>query len=250
MKSMLLFSIGLAVLLSGNSSLNASLVNFTIFDANGTQANSNVGTFTVTPSAAGDPTTYSFTRTGNLDGGTINDTLSFDFVYTMYTGSSFDGTDVTLGTSVALANFSNPHFMNNYVGDTNTNVLAPCDSFTVSITNISYTSGEGFNSPGVSFDGFNSIAKFGGSSPDAIYLGTTGAVTKTVASGTGTTITLDGVTDLAMTTSITTGTTNQRWRDLNFSFTVPDALAVPEPSSALMFLIGSVVCLARRRGMR
>jgi hypothetical protein len=243
MKKIVLCSITLAVavLVTGKGSLHAAVVTINSFDPNG---NGSAG-FTVTPSAAGDPTTYSFTRTADLDGGTIDDTLSFDFVYTMYTGSSFDGTNVTLGTSVALVDFSNPHYMNNYVGDPNTNTVEPGNSFTVSITNISYTSGEGFNSPGISFDGFNSIAKFGGSSAVDIYLGTTGAVTKTVAEGTGTTITLDGVTTLAMTTALTSGTTNQRWRDLNFSFTVPTA--IPEPASAAMLLMGSLICLARRR---
>lgn len=240
-----MISLAVAVFLAGTNSLHAGIITFTTFDANGTQANSSVGSFTVTPSAAGNPTTYSFTRTGNLDGGTINDTLSFDFVYTMYTGSSFDGTNVTLGTSVALAGFSNPHYMNNYVGDGNTNNVTAGDSFQVNIANISYTSGEGFTNPGISFDGFNSISKFGGGDAD-IFIGTTSAVTKAVGTENGP-ISLDGVSNLVVTTALTSGTSNQRWRDLNFSFTVPDSAAVPEPSSALILLIGAVVCLARRR---
>lgn len=243
-----LFSIGLAVafFLSCNGVLRASLVTFNTFDANGTRASTNVGAFAVTQSV-GDPTVYSFSRTGNLDGGTVNDTLSFDFVYTMFTGSSFNGTNVTLGSSVALADLTNTHYMNNYVGDSNTNQVATGDSFSASITNISYTSGEGFNTPGVSFDGFNSLSKFGGGDAD-VYIGTTNATTAAVGTGNGP-VSLGGVTNLVLTAS---GNSNQRWRDLNFTFTVPDAIAVtvPEPSSATMFLIGSLICLRRRRAGR
>ncbi len=236
-----LITLVVAVLVTGNGAVQAAIVTFNTFDANGTQSSG----FTITPSAPGDPTTYSFTRTANLDGGTIDDTLSFDFVYTMYTGSSFDGTNVTLGTSVALASLGNSHYMNNYVGDGNTNFVSAGDSFTASITNISYTSGEGFNVPAVSFDGFNSLSKFGNGAAD-IYVGTDSAVTKTVGSGNGP-ITLDGVTDLAITTALTTGDSNQRWRDLNFSFTVPDATAVPEPSSFALLGIGLAGFAVRRR---
>ena len=164
--------------------LHANLIIFQgRFDANGSGAFSNVGEFSVTPSA-GDPTTYSFTHTANMDGGTINDTFTFDLVYTMYTGSTFDGNDVTLGSSVALNDFNNPHFMNNYVGDTDTNQVAAGDSFTANITNIVYSSGEGFTSPGVSFRGFNTISKFGDGDDD-LLLGTTAATTLAVPTATG-----------------------------------------------------------------
>jgi len=142
--------LGLVVLLAPSIAC-ASIVNFTTLDANGTQPNSSVGAFTVTTSTSGTSTIYSFTQTGNLDGvGTANDTLSFDLIYDVYTGSTFDGTNVTLGTPTAYNTGGNIHFMNDYIADPDTNAVEAGNSCSASISNIMYTSGEGFNAPGVS----------------------------------------------------------------------------------------------------
>lgn len=235
----------LAVILLGIGFLNGAIVTVNGFDANGTGG----GIFTVTESGGGatSPNTYSFTTTGNLDGGTVNDTLSFDFIYTIYTGSTFDGTDVTLGTPVNYDSTStNLHFANDFVGDPDLNGLSEGDSFTISVANISYVSGEGNNSPAVSFDGFNTIRKFGGGAGD-VYIGTTGAVVETVGAATGSFIDLNGVTNLALTAS-TTQVAGQRLRDLNFSFTVPDAIVIPEPGTfGVVGFLGVMLTLLRRK---
>lgn len=221
-------------------SAQAATINWTSFDANGGDA----AGYTVTKSHALDGTvTYSFTRTANLDGGTVNDTLSFDLVYKMYTGSTFAGGDVTLGTQVAAQNpISDAHYMNAYVGDADGNQVAAGDSFTMTVQNLTYSSGEGFTSPTLSFNGFTSIKKFGGGTAD-VYLGTTGATTETIG-GTGSALALGGVTELTMTAS---ANSNQRWRDLAFSITVPDADPIPEPTSAALIGLGISSALLRRR---
>ena len=233
-KSNNLFSLFTCLL--GASVAQAAVVSITGFDASSTA----ISSFTVT-ATANNPTVYSFTRTGNLDGGTVNDTLSFDLTYTLYTGSTFDGTGAgTLGTSVAQANLGNAHFINNYTGDTDTNSVAAGDSMTLSVSNLSYTSGEGFTAPVLAFNGFNEISKFGNGTAD-IYLGADGSDVRTISSA-NEPLSLGGVTSLTMTAS---AVSNQRWRDLDFSFTVPDA--VPEPSSTSLLGLAGLVLILRRR---
>ena len=129
----------LATLLGITLASQAATVSINSFDAQHTSTSG----FSINHAHAVDGTvTYSFSITGNLDGGTVNDTMSFDLVYKLYTGSTISGSDVTLGTQVAHAQdpITNSHFMNAYVGDTNTNTLTTGDSMTMEITNISYTS--------------------------------------------------------------------------------------------------------------
>ena len=202
---------------------HAATVQLTGFDVGGTSSVSTAGAFTVTTtSAAGaTPTVYRFTRTGNLDGGTTNDTLSFDFVYTIYTGTSISGSDVTLGTpSPQVSGSTNDHFMQDYAGDPNTNALAAGDSFTVVIQNIVYTDGEG-DGEVASFSGFDEVTKFG-TGDAAVLIGTDDANSVTVDAATGSVISLGGVSNLTLTTSITSGVTVQRLRDLDFSFEIAE----------------------------
>lgn len=211
----------LTLLLGFVLSTHAAPIQLTGFDVGGTSSVSTAGAFTVTTTstAGATPTVYRFTSTGDLDGGTTDDTLSFDFVYTIYTGTSISGSDVTLGTPSPLVSGSaNVHFMQDYVGDPNINRLAAGESFTVVIQNIVYTDGEG-DGEVASFSGFDEITKFGtGDTP--VLIGTADASSVTVDAATGSVIPLGGVPDLTLTTTITSGVADQRLRDLDFSFEI------------------------------
>jgi len=224
-----------------------AVLNFNSLDADGAQSSANVDggnieAFDLSSGTDGNSTVFTLSKTANLDGGALDDTLSFELVYTIYTGSSFSDGDVTLGSSVAIAT-SNLHFGQGYTGDPDTNFLEPGNSFTLSIRNISYTDGEGDET--MTFVGFNHMSKFGAGTED-FYLGTIGYTTVSVG-GTGAEVNLGGLTDVTLTTSITAGTANQRLRDLDFSF---ETAAVPEPSSfALLagcFALTSIMVRRRR----
>jgi hypothetical protein len=196
----------------------AAEIEFHTFDGNGSGTGyrlDGAGTgksFDLTITSNGNSIVYSFSETADLDGGTVDDTLSFDMVQTVYTGSTYNATDVTLGSSVQAS--PNMHFGQGYDGDLNANVFYPGDSFTLEIQNIIYTDGEG--DANIEFTGFNSLKKYGGATHD-LLLGTTGYTSLTVG-GTGSTVDLGGVDDVVLTTSITSGTSGQRLRDLNFTF--------------------------------
>ena len=105
-----------------------TLITFSTFDASGTGTGYNIvggGSGGASLSTTvGDPTTFSFTLSGtDLDNGGVNDTLTFDLVYTIYTGSTYDGNDVTLGPTVALDALQT-HYFQNYIGDPDTNSLS------------------------------------------------------------------------------------------------------------------------------
>lgn len=88
---------------------------------------------------------FTFTQTGDLDGlGNTTDTLSFDLCHEAFVGSSFDGTNVTLGTSFdqtlggILIVPANQHFGPN--NDANgENDLDTNERFQLSIENLVYT---------------------------------------------------------------------------------------------------------------
>ena len=144
----------------------AAIVQYTTFDANGGGTGYKLdgvnlgGLGSSVSSAVGGPTIYSFTLINDLDGGGINDTLTFDLVYTLYTGSTISGGNVTLGPTVALSGLTT-HFGQNYVGEPDINTLQAGDSFSLSIQNINYTDGEG-NPDIARFLGFEDMHKFGG----------------------------------------------------------------------------------------
>lgn len=242
----------LGIIAAQSASAASTLIEFYTFDANGDQSNYKIDG--VNSGAApvgktfGDPTTYSFTLVNDLDGGGVNDTLTFDFVYTIYTGSTISGGDVTLGTTQTIVDPGNSHFGQYPTGDPDTNVLSPGDSFRLSIQNISYTDGEG-DSNIARFLGFQQFSKFGGSSDGQdLLLGTTNYTTLDVGTGSGSVIAFnpDGYVadDLVLTTNITSGTANQRLRDLHFDFEVS---AVPEPSSTTLLGLGGLALILRRR---
>jgi hypothetical protein len=224
------------------------LLSFSSFDADGGQPSyqldgSNSGSATLV-SSFGDPTTYSFTLVNDLDGGGVDDTLTFDFVYTIYTGSTISGGDVTLGTTQTIASPGNAHFGQYPTGDPNTNAMLPGDSFRLSIQNISYTDGEG-DSNIARFLGFERFTKFGGSSDGQdLLLGTTSYTTLDVGTSTSSVVDFGGYVadDLVLTTNITSGSANQRFRDLHFDFEV-----VPEPSSTALLGLGGLALMLRRK---
>lgn len=188
--------------------------------------------FTVTRSTVGNTRTLSFTQTGDLDGGTANDTLSFDLIYEAYTGSMFDGTDVTLGAS-ALPNVNNINWHSNSFTTGNT--------LSLGISNVVYTDGEGDDA--AVFTGFTAInpSNYSGSPAGNIdyYVGLAGATTVTG--------------DPTFTADLTSSGTGQlyltaaggpvRLRNLDFAFEI---CPVPEPSSTALFGLAGLGLLARR----
>lgn len=245
----------LSGLLSTTLVSQAALISFSTFDADGTQPSyqidgvnqgSSSPAVTVVQSF-GDPTTYSFTLVNDLDGGGSDDTLTFDFVYTIYTGSTISGGDVTLGSTQTIASPGNTHYGQGYTGDPDSNKIEAGDSFRLSIQNISYTDGEGDGNI-AQFLGFERLTKFGGSlEGEDLLLGTSGFTTIDVGTATGSVVDFGGYVadDLVLTTNITSGTTNQRLRDLHFDFEV-----IPEPSTYALLgglLALSSVMLRRRR---
>ena len=240
----------LAGLLGATIASQGSVIAFERFDANGAQPNYRVdggslGTATLVNSF-GDPTTYSFSLTGDLDGGSIDDTLTFDFVYTIYAGSTYDGNDVTLGTTQTITSPGNLHFGQYPTDDTDTNAMLPGDSFRLSIQNINYIDGEG-NPDFAKFLGFEQFVKFGVSSDGQdLLLGTTNYTTLDVGTASGSVVAFNPggyvAGDLVLTTNITSGTANQRFRDLQFDFEV-----VPEPSSTALLGLGGLALMLRRK---
>lgn len=141
----LILALSLSLFAAQSASAAGTLIEFYTFDADGAQPNyridgANQGGATV-GKTFGDPTTYSFTLVNDLDGSGVDDTLTFDFVYTIYTGSTISGGDVTLGTTETIASTGNSHFGQYPTDDPDLNTLSTGDSFRLSIQNISYTDG-------------------------------------------------------------------------------------------------------------
>ncbi|MGJ8656616.1 MAG: PEP-CTERM sorting domain-containing protein [Akkermansiaceae bacterium] len=190
--------------------------------------------FDVTVSALVDGArTFSFTQTGDLDGGSIDDTLSFNLVYEAYTGSTFDGTDVTLGTA-STPNVNNVNWHNNEFTSGNTLSLA--------VTDIVYTDGEGDET--LSFDGFTAINPTNYSSAVAgdvdYYVGLLGATTITGDPTFTANLTSSGTGPLYFTAS----DGPVRLRNLDFQF---ETSPIPEPSSTALLGLGFAAFALRRR---
>jgi hypothetical protein len=238
----------IAGLMSAAALAQGATITVGSFDANGGgsgyTSGGDSGTFALATDFDGNSTIYTYSDTADFDGGGTDDTFSFDVVYTMYSGSTILDGNVTLGTSAALAELStNSHFGQNYFGDTDTNKFLAGDSFTLSIANIVFTSGEGGET--AVFTGFNSVKKYGGGDQD-LYIGTIGYSTATVGAANASTVDLGGVLDLAVTTSITGGSADQRLRDLSFTF---ETSAIPEPGTYALLggLLALGTVMTRRR---
>ena len=247
----LILALSLSLFAAQSASAADVLIEFGTFDANGTGTSYAIdgsgGQSATLSTTVGNPTTYSFTLSGaDLDLGGVNDTLTFDLVYTIYAGSTYDGNDVTLGTTQTITSPGNQHFGQYPSGDPDTSFMLPGDSFRLSIQNINYTDGEG-NPDFAKFLGFEQFVKFGGSSDGQdLLLGTTNYTTLDVGTATGSVVAFNPggyvAGDLVLTTNITSGTANQRFRDLQFDFEV-----VPEPSSTALLGLGGLAFALRRR---
>ncbi|MDF7826806.1 hypothetical protein P4B35_22455 [Pontiellaceae bacterium B12227] len=192
--------------------------------------------FTVTSAVDGNDILYSWTRTGNLDGGTINDTLSFDLRLEAWTGSSYTSPDVTLGTAYNLGNdytgTGSPQQHFGPGGDLDNN-----QSFQLSIENVSFTQGEALGW-GATFDGFSAISKFIAESED-VYFGADNAEVVNVATANQP---FTGPLQV-LTVSMIGSDNNNRFRDLDFSFTT----AIPEPAVlSFIAIFGGGLLVSRR----
>ncbi len=210
-----------------NGAVNAATINFNNFAGNATTS----GIFAVSSAIDGNDVVYTFTGTGDIDGlGGSNDTFTFDLRHEAFTGSSLSGSDVILGTSFDLAGSTEQHF-----GPAND--LDNNQSFQLSIENINFVQGEGLGYV-ASFDGFTDFDKFINEAED-VYFGTTNAIVVNAAD-----VPIPGGSQEVLTVSIIGGDAGNRFRNLDFGFTVD---AIPEPSSTALFGLGCLAMTLRRQ---
>lgn len=216
-------------------SANADLID--IIDLETRDAGTTHNGFTVTGSfsPSGNTYTFSFTQTGNLDSGTVDDTLSFDLIYEAYTGSTISGGNVTLGTTqVAPIVTRNWHTGSFDAGET----------LSLQIANVSYTDGEGDGT--IVFNGFQAITPTSYTDTPTgnidYYVGLAGATTITD----DPTFNADLLTANGTSTSLffTAGGGPVRLRNLDFQF---ETITVPEPSSIMLFGLALSGLAFRRR---
>ncbi len=212
-------------------SANAAVININ----NMAPDNASVSGFTVSVGALVDNKyTYTLTQTGDLDGSGGNDTLTFDLIYSGYTGSTFSAGDVTLGTATAPKVINNVNWFDNEYSTGMT--------LSLEVANIVYTSSEST----VAFDGFTAIDAISYSSTPAgnisYYVGLTGATTVTGDPNFTPSLTSNGT---SPTLYFTAAGGPVRLRNLDFQFVTS---AIPEPSSFALLLGGlGMLTLIRRR---
>lgn len=245
--------IGSVCLLVGTSLAHAATVSISgweqrhIDSATGIVGTNSGGLTSTVHSFDGTDSIFTFTFVGDLDGtGIANDTFTYDLRLEAYTGSTFDPAtgDVTLGTVYDLTQDGAPTSTNQHFGP-GFDIDAD-QSFAVSIENISYVRGEvasgvfAFVDQTFSFDGFTEASRFGVNAANTLYAGEAGAeVLNPAAADIGFTPTTDLV--------ITSAAGSSRVRDLDFSFTVGEALAIPEPTSSLLLGLAGLAFTVRRK---
>ena len=158
---------------------------------------------------------YTWTRTGDLDGGTRNDTLSFDLRLRAFTGSSYRAPHVTLGRrydfgaewdSKVSGSTPNQHFGTG--GDLDMN-----QSFQLSIENIKFVQGEAWGWD-ATFNGFSEVSRFG-REKSLFYFGVKNAeAIRSKGNGSS------GYSGPVNKLTVTATTNANRFRDLYFAFTI------------------------------
>jgi len=202
-----------------------------------TPTSTSISGFTVTGGTlVGSTRTYTLTQTADLDGGSVDDTLSFDLIYEAYTGSTYAAGDVTLGTtSTPNGNNINWH----------SNEFTTGDTLSLEVANISYTDGEGDET--LAFKGFTSmrpaaVTSIGTPTGDIdYYVGLIGATTVTIDPTAEASLTSNGA---SPTVFLTAADGPVRLRNLDFQF---ETSQIPEPSSTALLCLGGLALILRRR---
>ncbi len=225
------WAIGIVAALS--VSANAALITVENMDSDSVS----ISGFTVSSATVGNTVTYSFTQTGDLDGqANVDDTLSFQLISEFYTGSSFDGTDVTLGATQVT-----PQTDGNWE-----NTFKAGNTYRWEVDNISYTDGE--DDETLAFGGFTAINTIGYAGTAAgnydFYVGLLGATTITGVPSFTADLTSGGTSSIVYFTGATDAV---RLRDLDFQF---ETTAIPEPATlGLVVAAGVSALFIRRRWM-
>ncbi|MFC5049667.1 PEP-CTERM sorting domain-containing protein [Rubritalea spongiae] len=231
MKSIKTLLTASTVLALAGTQANAALISILDLAPDATSKNG----FTITSATSGTTVTLSFTQTGDLDGGTLDDTLAFDLVYTAYTGSTYSGGDVTLGTA-STPNMNNVNWHNN--------TFAGGDTLALEVTNVNYTDGEGGDHQAI-FNGFLDIRPTHYSSAIVgdvdYYLSLVGATTITGDPTFGADLSANGD-NASLYFTASDGPVRLRNLDLQF-----ETVAVPEPSSVALLGLGFGALALRRR---
>ena len=198
---------------------------------NGLVVQNSSSDLTTTHAASGMDYIYTTTLTGDIDGfGDATDTLSFDLRVKGYTGSSYDGADITLGTQYTLtyADLSDTSFSTS---------LADGESLQFSVENINFSSS---NITSVDFTGFERVI-FSANNGAYAYIGTTDAAISSATSGAEHSL-RDTNTEVLTVTNL--GDTDG-FNVYNFP-PLFEVNVIPEPSSLMLLGISAVALLQRR----
>jgi len=225
----------------------AATFSYTVTNLDYGTATSSLHSSYVTTGSTGSYRTYQYNITGDLDGQGLDDNLRFTFRERLYSGSTWDGTDVTLGTATDISSSTDI-----YLGQDG---MSAGDSIHLVVNNIQFTSGE----LGATYTGdltsIGGITALRSTADTQLAIGTTGADVWTGSDTTGF-VEYSGdspfiVTVLDRGTVDGLGVTDAdddlrlRWADITFELETIDT--IPEPSSAALLGLGGLALLLRRK---